>query len=141
MDLAKYRNIFLEEATDHLGEISTALLALEKSPDESESIDLLFRMVHSMKGMGASLGFDALAELSHHMEDRLGHCRSRGRVPPADHPLLFRGLETLESMVAEVRAGGDPSAAPDVIAAFREAPEPFDEEPAPKKALRRFALR
>jgi two-component system chemotaxis sensor kinase CheA len=56
VDFAKYRNLFLEEATEHLAEIGQALLTLEKDPRAAEALDLVFRMVHSMKGMGASLG-------------------------------------------------------------------------------------
>ena len=43
MDLAKYRALFLEEATEHLAEMSRALLELEKEPARGEAIDLVFR--------------------------------------------------------------------------------------------------
>ena len=67
MDPVKYRNLFLEEATEHLAEMGRALLELEKDPRTGEALDLVFRMVHSIKGMGASLGYDAV---------------SVGRLPP-----------------------------------------------------------
>ena len=57
MDLAKYRTLFLEEAGEHLAEMSRALLVLEKDPASTESIDLVFRMAHSTKSMAASLGY------------------------------------------------------------------------------------
>ena len=69
LDMAKYRRIFLEEATDHLAEISRALLDLEKDTSIVEAIDTIFRMAHSIKSMAASLGYDPVAELSHRMED------------------------------------------------------------------------
>ena len=53
MDLAKYRAIFIEESTEHFAEISQALLELEKDPVRVESIDVVFRMAHSIKGMAA----------------------------------------------------------------------------------------
>ncbi len=65
MDLAKYRTLFLEEATEHLGEMSRALLVLEKDAASTDAIDLVFRMAHSIKGMAASLGYDAISEISH----------------------------------------------------------------------------
>ena len=101
MDLAKYRTLFLEEATEHLAEISQALLELEKDARAGEAIDLVFRMVHSIKGMAASLGYDAVSELAHRLEDRLGEWRAHGGVDdPTGVALLFRGLESLERMVA-----------------------------------------
>lgn len=142
MDLAKYRNLFLEEATEHLAEISRALLDLEKDPSRSEAIDLVFRMAHSIKGMAGSLDYGAITELSHALEDRMDGYRSAGRVDPVHGlPALFRGLEGLERQVAAVRDAGDPAAPdPELLALLRGVPEPAAREPAesrPKKAPRR----
>jgi len=105
LDVAKYRRIFIEEATDHLAEISRALLDLEKKMDSVEAIDTLFRMAHSIKSMAASLGYDPVADLAHRIEDRMEGVRKAGRVrSPQELGLLFRGLETLEAMVGAVAA-------------------------------------
>jgi two-component system chemotaxis sensor kinase CheA len=140
VDPVKYRNLFLEEATEHLAEMSRALLVLEKDPADREAIDLVFRMVHSMKGMGASLGYDAVSELAHRLEDRLGAWRARGGIDdPGGLPLLFRGLESLERMVEAVRATGEPPPAdPELVAALdaAAAAEP-DPGPGAKKAAGR----
>ena len=103
LDMAKYRRIFLEESSDHLGEVGRALLDLEKEMASVEAIDTIFRMAHSMKSMAASLGYEPIADLAHRMEDRMEGVRAAGCV--RDHEelaLLFRGLESLEAMVAEV---------------------------------------
>ena len=103
--MAKYRRIFLEEATDHLAEISRALLDLEKEMGNASAIDTIFRMAHSIKSMAASLGYDPVSELSHRLEDRMEGVRPAGRVrDPEELSLLFRGLETLEAMVQAVAA-------------------------------------
>ncbi len=107
MDLAKYRALFLEEATEHLAEMSRACLELEKQPANGEAIDLVFRMAHSIKGMAASLDYDSVTQLAHRLEDRMAVWRAQGRVDtPAGLLVLFRGLEGLERMVAAVRANG-----------------------------------
>ena len=141
LDIAKFRNIFLEDATDHLSDLSGGLLALEKNAADRDALDLVFRMVHSIKGMAASLEFDACTELAHTMEDRLGGYRDRERIDEADGlPLLFRGLSRLEAMVEEVRSGGMPSPDAELIAAFAAPPTPAAEaappapDPVPKKA-------
>jgi two-component system chemotaxis sensor kinase CheA len=113
MDLAKYRSLFLEEATEHLEEMSRACLALEKDPANGEAIDLVFRMAHSIKGMAASLEYEGITRLSHQLEDRIASFRTAGVVDvPEGMGLLFRGLEALEGMVGVLRAGGE-SPAPD----------------------------
>jgi chemotaxis protein histidine kinase CheA len=43
VDLAKYRTLFLEEATEHLAEIGQALITLEKDPQDGAAIDIVFR--------------------------------------------------------------------------------------------------
>ena len=106
MDLAKYRNLFLEEATEHLAEISRALLELEKDPSRGEALDLVFRMAHSIKGMAASLDHREVAETAHRFEDRMQEIRAAGGVVGAELPLLFREFEALEALVAQVRQAG-----------------------------------
>ena len=64
MDLEKYRSLFVDEANDHLVEMSRALTALESGAsrhDIDEAIDTLFRMAHSIKGMAASLAYDSVS--------------------------------------------------------------------------------
>jgi len=106
--MAKYRNVFLEESTEHLEEMSRALLELEKDPCRVDAIDVLFRMAHSIKGMAASLEYGSISEVAHRFEDRMQEIRSAGRVEgPEGLALLFRGLEGLEAMVAVVRESGE----------------------------------
>jgi two-component system chemotaxis sensor kinase CheA len=109
VDLAKYRNLFLEEATEHLAEMSHALLTLEKDPGNGEAIDLVFRMAHSIKGMAGSLSYDSITEIAHKLEDRMDGYRASGRVDVVEGiAILFRGLEGLERMVDIVRETGEP---------------------------------
>ena len=134
MDLAKYRALFLEEATEHLGELSRALLALEKNAADAEAIDVAFRMAHSIKGMAASLEYQGPTELAHKLEDLLATQRANGAVDARASVLLFRALEGLEQMVAALRTTGEPPAAdPALIAALAGAPATAPEAP-PKKA-------
>jgi two-component system chemotaxis sensor kinase CheA len=108
VDLAKYRALFLEEATEHLAEMSRACLALEKEPGNGEAIDLVFRLAHSIKGMAASLDYEAITRLAHRLEDRMAEWRAQGRVDVPDGMLvLFRGLEGLERAIGAVQAKGE----------------------------------
>jgi two-component system chemotaxis sensor kinase CheA len=109
VDLAKYRNLFLEEATEHLAEMSRALLILEKHPDDGEAIDLVFRMAHSIKGMAGSLGYDSITAIAHKLEDRMDAYRAVGQIEVVEGiAMLFRGLDGLERMIDVVRESGEP---------------------------------
>src|SRR5262249_48143050 len=124
VDLAKYRTIFIEESTEHFAEISRALLELEKDPARTESIDVVFRMAHSIKGMAASLGYDPITELAHRLEDRMQLVRETGALDGAELSLLFRGLAALEAMVGGVRESGDAPPADSELVAALAAPAP-----------------
>jgi len=124
LDMAKYRALFLEEASEHLAEISRALIELEKDAASAESIDLVFRMAHSIKSMAGSVGYDAISELAHALEDRMEQIRSAGRVEGQDGlGMLFRGIEGLEGMVAAVRNGDEaPVRDADLVTALAREP-------------------
>ncbi len=129
LDLTKYRGVFIEEATEHLSEMSSALLELEKDASNAEAIDLIFRMAHGIKGMAASLEYASITAVAHRLEDRMAAIRSAGRAQAGDPmALLFRGLETLEAMLAVVRETGEapPCDFPLAVAflAASEAPAP-----------------
>ena len=80
LDLNKYRILFVEEATEHLSEMSSALLELEKDSSSSEAIDQIFRMAHGIKGMAASLEYESITEVSHCLEDRMSMIRAGGAL-------------------------------------------------------------
>ncbi len=134
LEMAKYRKLFLEEAGEHLSEISRALLALEKDPEAERSIDLIFRMAHSIKSMAASLEYESITELAHALEDRMEGVRTRGKlVDGTEMAALYQGLEGLEAMVAAVaQTGKAPPARPDLLASIRArsqfAPSPLLEK-------------
>ena len=135
--MAKYRKLFLEEAAEHLSEISDALLALEKDREAVDSIDVIFRMAHSIKSMAGSLEYDSITELAHALEDRMEGVRARGEIADgAELRSLFEGLEGLEAMVAVVRETGEsPPPQPDLATAIRAvpaSPEAVPEAPVPE---------
>ena len=131
--MAKYRRLFLEEASEHLAEMSTAMLSLEKDREAAEEIDLIFRMAHSIKSMAASLEYGSVADLAHALEDHMEGARARGCVADGDEmSALFRGLEGLEAMVNVVRETGEaPPPQDDLVASLRASDEAA---PPPKKA-------
>lgn len=62
---------FLQEAEDHLQSVSRLLRELEKEPDDKDNIQQVRRSVHTLKGAAAMVGFAALSQLAHRMEDML----------------------------------------------------------------------
>lgn len=129
MDMSKYRGMFLSETREHLAGMSRLILALEKHPADAEGIAALFREAHSVKGMAASMGYQATASLAHHLEDQLDGCRKRGTVPPAVIDRLLAGLDLLEGLLEDLAADRPERE----VAAFLSAAPPAAPEEAANK--------
>ena len=56
MDVSQYLEIFLDESNEHLQTLSDQLIILEKEPDNSDTINEIFRAAHSLKGMAGTMG-------------------------------------------------------------------------------------
>ena len=107
MDLSRYADLFLTESREHLSAMNHSLLALERAPKASEPVQALFRAVHTVKGMSATMGYHAVAQLAHEMESILDRLR-RGALeaqPPVIEA-LFGAADALEGAIeASVRSG------------------------------------
>lgn len=123
MDTGRYAKLFLSESREYLSEINTALLELERGRDEA-SVARLFRAVHTMKGMGAAMGYTSVADLSHELETLLDKLRSGTVVTPAIIDALFAGVDALQEAV-DLATGPTPQPleTKDVITRIREAGE------------------
>jgi two-component system chemotaxis sensor kinase CheA len=97
MDLKKYADLFLTESREHLSVMNQQLLELERAPESSEPVGAIFRAVHTVKGMSATMGYAAVTALAHELEGLLDRVR-RGerRVSPAVMEALFRAVDALE---------------------------------------------
>ena len=75
MDLAKYAALFQSESREQLSTMNEELLALERAPTASEPVSAVFRAVHTMKGMSATMGYATVTALAHELESLLDRVR------------------------------------------------------------------
>jgi two-component system, chemotaxis family, sensor kinase CheA len=108
MDLSKYAALFLAESREHLTSCNSSLLEWERHPAAVEPVDRLFRSIHTIKGMAATMGYAPVAQLAHSVENLLDALR-QGRLSatPAVLQLLFRSVDTLGRTVEGAAAGSD----------------------------------
>lgn len=108
MDTSEYLPMFLAESGEHLQELNLAVLKIEENPEDKEKIDEIFRVAHSMKGMSATMGFSAMAELTHKMEDVFELLRQRrGGLSRDAIDAVLACLDMLESGVANIDEHGE----------------------------------
>lgn len=105
MNQPEYFHIFLAETREHLLTMHRWLSVLAEHPDDQDGLLSLFRSVHSIKGMAASMGFRGLAVVAHSLEDGLDRLRRTGGLSAEAVEHLYQGLELLEARLADVAAG------------------------------------
>ncbi|HEU5260178.1 MAG TPA: chemotaxis protein CheA [Gemmatimonadales bacterium] len=100
MDLSQYAELFLAESREHLSACNQLLLEWERDPAGLAPVGGLFRSVHTVKGMAATMGYARVTDLAHRMENLLDLLR-RGAHPATDEllQLLFRARDALERVV------------------------------------------
>lgn len=107
MDMAQYLDVFLEESKEHLENLNQQLLALEKNPQNIGALNEIFRAAHTLKGMSSTMGYEDLADLTHHMEDVLSDLKE-GLLQAGSYVVdtLFKCLDRAQSIIDQIENTG-----------------------------------
>jgi two-component system, chemotaxis family, sensor kinase CheA len=137
---------FLTETNESLADLDVALVKLERTPDDQETLSLIFRLVHTIKGTCGFLGLPRLERVAHAGESVLGKVRDGVLVATPDVvSAVLTALDRVKAIVAGLAAtGAEPAGddseliaaldaaaageAPVVTAAQIPEPEPEPEE-------------
>ncbi|GMT42167.1 MAG: chemotaxis protein CheA [bacterium] len=98
---------FLSESADLLRELESGVIALEKSPDNRENVDNIFRCVHSLKGGSALFGLAGIKLFTHTLENLID--KIRNRKLEADTKVInviLKGADCLKAMFARLVEDG-----------------------------------
>jgi two-component system chemotaxis sensor kinase CheA len=90
VDFKKLYGVFVDEAMERLTELEEGLLRLEKSPDDKDLINTIFRAAHTIKGSSGTIGLKDISRFTHIMEEILDMVR-QDKIPPI--PPLEKGGE------------------------------------------------
>ncbi|MEM4257943.1 MAG: chemotaxis protein CheA [Candidatus Thermoplasmatota archaeon] len=101
----EYKEMFVEEAREHLQTLNQSLLDFEKDPKNKDALNKIFRAAHTIKGMSATLNYDKIQKLSHKTEDTLDLIRNNKlEVNPQIIDLIFKCFDGIEKMVEDIAA-------------------------------------
>lgn len=117
------RQIFFESATELLQKLNEEALRLETNPagQVRDTLQEIRRVVHTLKGDSAVLGFAQMSELAHELEDVLPQHAQSPRVPgtlaPATHSatgnaalasVVLSAADMFDAMLAAYQGGVEP---------------------------------
>jgi two-component system chemotaxis sensor kinase CheA len=98
------RQVYFQECEELLLAMEEGLSAMESGEADSETINAVFRAVHSIKGSGGAFGYDTLVTFAHKFESVLDDLRSgRAEAHPDLMKVLLRAGDILADHVAAVR--------------------------------------
>jgi two-component system, chemotaxis family, sensor kinase CheA len=115
VNTSEYLRMFLAESRENLQSLNLAVIRLEEDPEDRATVDEIFRIAHTLKGMSATMGFTQIAALTHKMEDVFEQLRQRkGSLEREVVDVLFECLDALSEAVDSIDSDGsenlDPTA-------------------------------
>lgn len=124
---------FLIEAGELLDALDSQLVSLEQMPDDKDLLNAIFRAFHTIKGGAGFLEVTPLVDVCHRAEDIFNLLRNGElKVTPAIMDVMLRVLDALNTMFANLRAGGFPDS---VGTAFLQEIEALSSSQKPNAAL------
>ena len=106
--MAAIKQTFFQECEEQLAELETGLLAIESEEHDTDTINAVFRAVHSIKGGAGAFGLEELVRFAHTFETTLDLVRSGQIQPDAGLlKLMLRSSDILADLVRFSRDGGE----------------------------------
>ncbi len=106
--MAAIKQTFFQECEEQLAELENGLLAIERQEGDLETINAVFRAVHSIKGGAGAFGLDDLVRFAHTFETTLDLMRSSElEITPGLVKLMLRAADGLADLVRFSRDGAD----------------------------------
>ena len=100
VDFKKLYSIFVDEAMERIAELEDGLLQFEKSPDNKELLNTIFRAAHTIKGSSGSIGLKDISRFTHHMEEILDMVRQDNLTVGKDLVnILLEAADMIKEMV------------------------------------------
>ena len=98
---------FFQECEEQLSELESGLLAMEQGETDSETVNAVFRAVHSIKGGAGAFSLEPLVRFAHVFETTLDDVRG-GKLAPDNNvvKVMLRAAEVLADHVRAARDGG-----------------------------------
>ncbi len=105
MELPRLRALFAAEGRDLLTRVDADLLVLERAPETRDALDAVFRALHSLKGMSATVSLHDAAAALHAGETVLSVARDSGTLPREQVAELFALTSRLRAACDAIERG------------------------------------
>lgn len=97
---------FVVETSEHLDIVDAELVKFERDPNNSATLALIFRLVHTIKGTCGFLGLPRLEHLAHAAEDVISRFRDGEPVTAPAVTMILKTIDRVKSIVTELENSG-----------------------------------
>jgi len=111
MDREPMLELFIFETNQLIDQLEQALLDCEKGSGFENSINEIFRIMHTIKGSSAMMLYDNISTLAHSIEDLFFYLREErpDNVDPSKIiDIVFEGLDFIKAETAKIESGLTP---------------------------------
>lgn len=123
-DMQELVQDFLVETNEIIENLDHDLVELESNQNDLELLNKIFRGAHTMKGSSSFLGFNKLAELTHHAEDILNKLRKGEMVVTREiMDTLLEFVDKTKQIISDIENGTDTTDSSSVIENLKLASE------------------
>ena len=123
-DMQELVQDFLVETNEIIENLDHDLVELESNQNDLELLNKIFRGAHTMKGSSSFLGFNKLAELTHHAEDILNKLRKGEMVVTREiMDTLLEFVDKTKQIISDIENGTDTTDCSSVIEDLKLASE------------------
>ncbi|MEL7110078.1 MAG: chemotaxis protein CheA [Pseudomonadota bacterium] len=132
--LDEIKIVFFQECSELLEELEDGLYAMRDGEETDDTVNAVFRAVHSIKGGAGAFGLDVLVSVSHQFETVLDKVRSNQlETDPDLLDLFMRSADKLQDLVQAAKDGRDPDASEcdELVVALKAYESPGEAAPPP----------
>tara|TARA_R110002020_G_scaffold65144_4_gene172196 strand:- start:1979 stop:4276 length:2298 start_codon:yes stop_codon:yes gene_type:complete len=106
MDMNEIKDIFFQECEEQLAELESGLLRINDGDTDPETVNAVFRAVHSIKGGAGAFGLDDLVAFAHVFETTLDCVRSNKLQTSSELlKVMLKSADVLADLTAASRDG------------------------------------
>jgi len=149
IDLSQFREVFMQESSEHVASMEAGLLQLRSAPADVELMNAIFRAAHSIKGGAGSFGLTNLVRFTHALENLLDLLRAM-EISATEEVigLLLESVDVLSGILEAGENGEVPAGTPGVLERLEKlvtagpasTSEPVEKQQAAPAGLQRFRV-
>lgn len=98
--LEQFKKKYLEEVNDLLNKLESTVLQLEQTPDDTDSVAEVFRVMHTIKGTSGMYEFKTVEKITHQIESVYGKIRDEHFLVSEEIvSITFEGIDLVRNLL------------------------------------------